>query len=96
MFAVYNTVLLNSLILFPQYLNSVTWSVIFQSVIIFSLLISLPHIPISFLFDVEIFKLYFFEIVFKWCAEICNSSSHLEINTWSSAYTVALLNVSTW
>jgi hypothetical protein len=40
--------------------------VIFPFNTVFRLLISLPYIPIAFVFDVDIFKLFFFAILFKW------------------------------
>jgi hypothetical protein len=41
---------------------------IFLSIIIFSLRISFPHIPMDFVFEVDIFKLYFLAILLNRCA----------------------------
>jgi len=87
MFAVYINVLF-------EFWNFVSWILklhnLFSAFSFYCfLLVSLPHIPTDFVFDVDISKLYFF--VFRWCAEICNSSTDLEISTWSSAYRIVLL-----
>lgn len=69
-------------ILFPEFCNLFTG---FSIVIIFSLRMSLPHIPVDFILDVKVFKFCFFALVFRWCAEMYNSSSGLKIGTCSSA-----------
>jgi hypothetical protein len=74
----YSIYFLYSEILFPRYLNSVNYSMIFLLLlIIYSLRISLPHISIYFVFDVDIFKLYFLAILLNLCSAKCNSSSEL-------------------
>jgi hypothetical protein len=56
---------------------------IFPSVTVFSLQISLPHSPVDFVFEVDIFKLHFLAVLFNQYAAMCSSSSDLVISTWS-------------
>jgi hypothetical protein len=52
---------------------------IFPSISTFSLRISLPHIPMDFVFAVDISKLYYLAVLFNLCAAICSSSPDLVI-----------------
>jgi len=47
-----------------------------------------PNIAIDFVFVLEMVILYFLAIRFKWYAIVCNSSSHVAIKIWSSAYSI--------
>jgi hypothetical protein len=64
-FNLYSMSILYSEILFPRYSSSVTYSMILPCIIVFSLHISLPHISMDFVFEMDIFKLYFLAILFN-------------------------------
>jgi hypothetical protein len=70
---------------YSEEFNSVTCSMVFPSVTVFSFQFSLPHIPMDFVFEVDIFKLYFLAVLFNQCAGICSLFSDLVVSIWSSA-----------
>jgi hypothetical protein len=76
--------------MFPKYLDSDTWSVIYPFNSVFSLPESLPRVSFVFFFVSEIFILYFLLFLFKEFDAFWSSSFDLAIATWSSTYSIYL------
>jgi len=77
---------------YPRYLKSVTCSVIFSFITIFTLCMWFPHIAIDFVFVLDMVILYFFAIRFMWYVIVCNSFSDVAIEIWLFAYSTVCTN----